>query len=87
LDQKNDDFREGCKTIAKGGAIGTAGGAGISALIGGVGIAAMGTAVVLPIVAVGAGLGIAGGGCVVLGRRMERMRNKKNGEESSKEHD
>jgi len=55
----------GATTVAGGAA-----GAGLTATIGGIGVAAVGTAVALPVAAIGAGLGAIIGGVFVLGKRL-----------------
>lgn len=66
-------MREGVAGAFAGAAVG----AGIKATIGGVGVAAMGTAVALPVVPVAAALGLAGGLLYGLGRRRQGPRRQR----------
>ena len=53
---------------------GAALGAVTTAVIGSIGVAAVGTAFALPVIAIAAGLGLLGSGLFVLGRRLGRNR-------------
>ena len=57
----NDDARD-ATTVAAVGAAGAAGGAALTVTIGGIGVAATGTAFALPVVAIGTGIGLIVGG-------------------------
>ncbi len=59
-------------TVIGGGALGAAAGWALATAIGGIGLAAIGTAIALPFIAIGTGLGLAFGGLFVLGKRIGR---------------
>ena len=70
--------------------VGAAAGAGVSATVGGIGLAAMGTAVgvsMAPLAAVGAGIGALSYGAYRLGKRVSKNSNTPEIEESEKPSD